>query len=92
MDATTSARRRPSHRRGRPTLTRERVAAAALQIAGTEGFGAVTMRRVATHLDVTVRALYRYVSGRQDLVDLTTATFLAQTPRSSFDPDQWQDS
>ncbi|MFV0309077.1 MAG: TetR/AcrR family transcriptional regulator C-terminal domain-containing protein [Desertimonas sp.] len=25
-------------------------------------------------------------------MDLATATFLAQTPRSSFDPDRWQDS
>ncbi|MEM1335313.1 MAG: TetR family transcriptional regulator [Actinomycetota bacterium] len=92
MSAPSGTRRRPSHRGGRPTLTRERVAEAALDIAGAEGFGSVTMRRVAQHLDVTVRALYRYVTGRQDLVDLTAAIFLARAPRSTFDLDDWEES
>lgn len=92
MNTIEGGRRRPSHRNGRPTLTRERVAEAALDIAGSDGFGSVTMRRVAEELDVTVRALYRYVEGRQDLVDLAAAMFLASAPRSSFDADHWERS
>ncbi|MEM1332916.1 MAG: helix-turn-helix domain-containing protein, partial [Actinomycetota bacterium] len=92
MAAQPTTRRRPTHRGGRPTLTRERLAGAALEIAGSEGFRSVTMRRVAEHLGVTVRALYRHVSDRQDLVDLTAATFLAAAPRSDFDPLDWEAS
>jgi AcrR family transcriptional regulator len=54
-------------RRGpKPGLSLE----AAIQIADTEGLAALTMSRVATQLGVTTMALYRYVPGKGELLDL----------------------
>lgn len=84
-------RRRPATRKGRPTLTRELIAESALEIAGTEGFPAVTMRRLAEELEVTVRALYRYVDERQEVVDLAAALFLSRWEVPPLDPGRWQE-
>ncbi|QHC17250.1 TetR family transcriptional regulator [Streptomyces sp. GF20] len=84
-------RRRPATRKGRPTLTRELIAESALEIAGTEGFPAVTMRRLAEELGVTVRALYRYVDERQEVVDLAAALFLSRWEVPPLDPGRWQE-
>lgn len=51
----------------RATLTLERIAAAAVEIADAEGAAAVTMRRLATQLGVAPMAAYRHVSGKDDL-------------------------
>lgn len=91
--ATTSGaprRRSPATRGGRPTLTRQRIAEVALDIAGQEGFRAVTMRRLAEELGVTVRALYRHVPDRQDVVDLAAALFLAQLPVAPAPDRDWR--
>ena len=84
-------RRRPATRKGRPTLTRELIAEAALEIAGDEGFPAVTMRRLAEELGVTVRALYRYVDERQEVVDLAAALFLSRWEVPPLDPERWRE-
>jgi AcrR family transcriptional regulator len=49
-------------------LTRENIAAAALAIADREGFEAVSMRRVAQHLNVGTMSLYYYVKSKDDLI------------------------
>jgi AcrR family transcriptional regulator len=54
----------------RTTLTPYRIAAAAVEIADTEGLDAVTMRRLATELGVAPMAAYRYVSGKDELLEL----------------------
>ncbi|NGO14653.1 TetR/AcrR family transcriptional regulator [Streptomyces sp. HC44] len=51
----------------RASLTLERIAAAAVEIADEEGGGAVTMRRLATKLGVAPMAAYRHVAGKDDL-------------------------
>jgi AcrR family transcriptional regulator len=51
----------------RASLTLERIAAAAVEIADEEGGAAVTMRRLATKLGVAPMAPYRHVSGKEDL-------------------------
>jgi AcrR family transcriptional regulator len=48
----------------------ERTVRAAVDIVDAEGRGALTMGRVAEQLGVTTMALYRYVPGKEDLVDL----------------------
>ena len=53
----------------RPALTRERVLRAAVEVADTEGIGAVTMRRVATDVGVEAMSLYHHVSGKGPLVE-----------------------
>ncbi|MEV7599909.1 TetR/AcrR family transcriptional regulator [Kitasatospora sp. NPDC089797] len=54
----------------RSTLTPHRIAEAAVAIADTEGLEAVTMRRLATALGVAPMAAYRYVSGKDELIEL----------------------
>ncbi len=51
-------------------LTLDRITAAAVALADTEGLGAVSMRRLATELGVGTMTLYRYVPGKAELLDL----------------------
>ncbi|MFJ9415649.1 TetR/AcrR family transcriptional regulator [Streptomyces sp. NPDC101227] len=60
---------RPS-RGPKPGLTLDRIVAAAVAVADTEGLGALSMRRVATELGVGTMSLYRYVPGKGELLDL----------------------
>ncbi|MBB4930625.1 AcrR family transcriptional regulator [Lipingzhangella halophila] len=83
-------RRRPATRKGRPTLTRELIAERALELAGTEGFPAVTMRRLASELGVTVRALYNYVDDRQEVIELATHAFTSRWEAPALTVDRWE--
>jgi AcrR family transcriptional regulator len=62
------ARPEPGARRAR--FTREQIAEAALKIADTEGFEAVSMRRVAAELGAGTMTLYHYVRTKDELVAL----------------------
>jgi AcrR family transcriptional regulator len=53
----------------REPLSRDRVLAAAMQIADGEGLRAVTMRRVAADLGVEAMSLYHHVPGKDALLD-----------------------
>ncbi|WP_218020773.1 TetR/AcrR family transcriptional regulator [Nocardia grenadensis] len=62
---------RSDGRRGpAPAHSREELAAAAIELAGQGGLAAVSTRRIAQRLGVSQSALYRYVSGRDDVLDL----------------------
>src|SRR5262249_3952253 len=61
---------RPEPRSRGPALSRSAIAAAALEIADTEGFDAVSMRRVAQKLGVGTMTLYHYVANKDDLITL----------------------
>jgi AcrR family transcriptional regulator len=52
------------------SLTARRIAEAAVGIADAEGLDAVTMRRLAAELGVAPMAAYRYVSGKDELLEL----------------------
>ncbi|WP_219510309.1 GntR family transcriptional regulator [Nonomuraea ceibae] len=60
-------RRRPQGEQG---LTRERVVAAAMEIADAEGLAVLSMRGVAARLGVSAMSPYRYVGGKEELVTL----------------------
>lgn len=85
-------RQRPRTRKGRPTLAKDLIAQAMLDLAGVHGFRAVTMRLLAEHLGVTVRALYNYVDDRSEIVDRAVALFIAQWPAPRPDPEEWERS
>lgn len=53
----------------RTPLDRRRVIAAALEFIDERGLEALTMRRMGAHLGVEGMALYRHVTGREDLLD-----------------------
>ena len=61
-------RQRPSPRRQAPSV--ERIVARAVAIADTEGLAALSMRRVAADLGSGTASLYRYVTSRDELLDL----------------------
>ncbi|MGY4644429.1 TetR/AcrR family transcriptional regulator C-terminal domain-containing protein [Cellulomonas sp. URHB0016] len=52
----------------REALSRERVVAAAVAVADTEGIGALTMRRLAAELDCEAMSLYHHVRGKDALL------------------------
>jgi AcrR family transcriptional regulator len=55
--------------RPRVALSRERIVAAAVRIAGEHGVAAVTMRAVAARLGVEAMSLYNHVANKGDLLD-----------------------
>ena len=63
-------RRRRGSRGPVPGLSVERIAEAAIALADAEGLGALSMRRLAGDLGVAPMALYRYVPGKAELVDV----------------------
>ncbi|MEM9133636.1 MAG: TetR family transcriptional regulator [Actinomycetota bacterium] len=75
-----------------PSISRDRIVATALELGGREGLSALTMRRLADELGVTVRALYRHVEDRQEVIDLLAYRFLEDAPPSLLDVDDWRDS
>ena len=52
-----------------PPLTRERIITAAVTMADRDGFGAVTLRRIAAELGVHVTSLYNHVPTRDAVTD-----------------------
>ncbi|MGC5017080.1 TetR/AcrR family transcriptional regulator [Micromonospora sp. DT47] len=55
-----------------PAHSRDAIVAAAIALADAEGLAAVSMRAVATALGTSAGSLYRYLSSREDLLDLMT--------------------
>lgn len=64
--------RRPTQ--GRSGLSVESIVKAAIDLADEQGLTAVSMRKVATHLDVGTMSLYAYVPGKEDLLALMVDT------------------
>ncbi|WP_033288412.1 TetR/AcrR family transcriptional regulator [Amycolatopsis jejuensis] len=61
----------PTPARGRrPTLTVERIVAAAIAVADADGLAAASMHRVAKELGAGTMTLYTYVPGKTELLDL----------------------
>ena len=62
----------------RPTLTRERLVAEALTVIAAHGVDALSMRGLATRLEVVPAALYRHVRNKEQLYDLILDGVLAE--------------
>jgi AcrR family transcriptional regulator len=61
---------------GRTPLDRRRVLGAAIEFIDQQGLNALTMRRLGAHLGVEAMALYRYVPGRENLLDGVVETVI----------------
>jgi len=70
-----------------PGLNRERVVLAAIRIADTEGFAALSMRRVATELGTATMSLYRHVRGKDELLMAMADNVFARYPLPAAAPD-----
>ncbi|MFF0720067.1 TetR/AcrR family transcriptional regulator [Micromonospora sp. NPDC003816] len=82
-------RERPSRgpKRG---LSLEQVVAAGIQVAQSEGLGAVSMGRVARELGASTMSLYRYVPTKHDLLDLMVDTAYGPPPRPRAPDEGWR--
>src|ERR1700691_4988170 len=75
--------------RKRLQLSREKIAAAALDIADKEGFEAVSMRRVAQELGVGTMSLYYYVKTKDDLIGVMDDALMGEALLPSL-PKEWR--
>lgn len=62
----------------KPRFTREQIAQTALEIADTEGFDALSMRRVAEKLGAGTMTLYYYVRTKEDLLTLVEDALMGE--------------
>ncbi|MGH3784249.1 MAG: TetR/AcrR family transcriptional regulator, partial [Pseudonocardiaceae bacterium] len=62
----------------RPALTRAAVVRTALRLVDEHGLPALTMRALATELQVSPMALYNHVRDKDDLIDLMVDLMLGE--------------
>lgn len=76
----------------RPRLSREDLAATAMHIADTEGLDALSMRRLATELDVGTMTLYHYVRTKDELLTLLNDAVMGEVvvPSHLPIPEDWR--
>lgn len=80
---------RPS-RGPKPKLTLGQIASTALGIADADGLEAVSMQRVAKELGYTAMSLYRYVPGKEQLVEVMMEVAAGLPPDFTGDPGDWR--
>jgi AcrR family transcriptional regulator len=71
----------------RTPLTRERILAAAIDVADTGGLEGLSMRRLGQALAVDPMALYRHVRDKDDLLDGLRDVILGEIPMAAPQPD-----
>jgi AcrR family transcriptional regulator len=84
----------PRSRRDRPAkaaLSREAIVDAGLEILRTEGFDALSMRRLAQKLDTGPASLYVYVANRGELHDLIFDAAIGTVAVEETDPARWRE-
>jgi AcrR family transcriptional regulator len=79
VDLLWGSRERPS-RGPKPGLNLDAIVDAAIHVVEAEGLAALTMARIAEELKVTTMALYRYVPGKDELIDLMIDAALGTPP------------
>lgn len=76
---------------GRERLSRDRVLAAAIDLADEQGVGAVTMRGVAARLGVEAMSLYNHVANKDDILDGMVDLVVEQIELPT-DAETWRDA
>jgi AcrR family transcriptional regulator len=82
---------RPEPNDRRPRFNREQITDAVLKIADSEGFEALTMKRIAGELDCATMTLYYYVRTKADLVALMHDAILAEILLPQL-PNGWREA
>src|SRR3982074_2958742 len=67
----------------RTQLTRERVMAAAIELADRDGIESISMRKLAQELGVEAMSLYTHVRNKNDLLDGMADAVISQIPVSA---------
>ncbi|MFJ5288024.1 TetR/AcrR family transcriptional regulator C-terminal domain-containing protein [Streptomyces sp. NPDC088348] len=70
--------------------TRDRIVRTAVVFADAEGLAALSMRRVGAELGLSTMALYRYVQGKGDLVQLMADAVYGERPLPAVQPADWR--
>ncbi|HEY3722806.1 MAG TPA: TetR/AcrR family transcriptional regulator C-terminal domain-containing protein [Acidimicrobiia bacterium] len=70
----------------RPRFTRDDIAQAAMRIADTEGFDALSMRRLAVELDAGTMTLYHYVRTKDEVLTLLLDAVMAEVVLGPDEP------
>lgn len=71
-----------------PTLTREQIVSAAINIVDRDGLNALSMRKLATELGVGTMSLYYHVPDKSALYDLILDAGMQEVDLSADDPTQ----
>ncbi len=82
-------RERPG-RGPKPGLTLERIVAAGIKVALTEGIGVLSMARLAGELGVGTMSLYRYVAAKDELLTLMVDTAIGAPPAAVHPANDWR--
>lgn len=74
-------------RQARPAFSRAEITQVAIELADQHGLGAVSMRRIASHIGSAPTSLYWYFSGKSQLYELMVDAVVGETelPRPSGD-------
>ena len=78
-EAAWGVRDRP-HKGPKPGLSLQRIVDAGVRVAEADGLAAVSMSRVAAELGASAMSLYRYVSAKDELLDLMVDTACGPPP------------
>lgn len=80
-----------ANKRGRkPRLTAAEIGKAAMAIADAEGLEGLSMRRLGDALGMSTMALYRYVPGKPELLDLLVDLAYSELPQDLAADDSWE--
>jgi AcrR family transcriptional regulator len=72
-------------------ITADRITDAALEVVATEGYDALTVRRVAAVLDTGPSSLYAHILNKDDLDDLLIGRLCSEIELPAPDPARWRE-
>ncbi len=75
----------------KPSVTREDLVGAAIEVADGAGLGALTMQAVAERVGFTTMALYRYFPSKEALVDAAVDAAMGTPPERSGPRGGWRE-
>ncbi|MEZ0112241.1 AcrR family transcriptional regulator [Catenulispora sp. EB89] len=90
-DATENAAENATAAKPRTPITVGRITDAALQVVATEGYDALTIRRVANVLNTGPSSLYAHIVNKADIDDLIIGRLCSQIVLPKPDPARWQE-
>ncbi|PZG43665.1 TetR/AcrR family transcriptional regulator [Spongiactinospora gelatinilytica] len=74
----------------KPAYSRTQITEAALRIADAEGLEAATMRRIAAEIGAGAMSLYRYIPGRDDLIELMADRLMGEIDVAGLPSGDWR--
>ncbi|QKG27243.1 TetR/AcrR family transcriptional regulator [Actinomadura verrucosospora] len=76
----------------KPSQSIEQIVGAAVELADADGFGALSMPKIAQRLGLTANAIYRYVRSRDELLVLVAEAAWGTAPDLASVTGDWRDA